>query len=50
MEKMGPQNIEYKRSWRNEYLKWICSFASADGNQVRQAVGFKQLRKLQRRA
>lgn len=25
------QNIEYKRNWRDEYLKWICAFANADG-------------------
>ena len=25
------QNIEFKRSWRDEYLKWICGFANADG-------------------
>ncbi|MBE6325428.1 MAG: hypothetical protein E7074_10750 [Bacteroidales bacterium] len=23
------QNIEYKESWRDEYLKWICGFANA---------------------
>ncbi len=23
------QNIEYKQSWRDEYLKWICGFANA---------------------
>jgi len=23
------QNIEYKKSWRDEYLKWICGFANA---------------------
>jgi ATP-dependent DNA helicase RecG len=22
------QNIEYKQSWRDDYLKWICGFAS----------------------
>lgn len=21
------QNVEYKRSWKDEYLKWICGFA-----------------------
>jgi len=26
-----PQNIEYKETWRDEYLKWICGFANADG-------------------
>jgi len=25
------QNIEYKSSWRNEYLRWICGFANAQG-------------------
>ena len=25
------QNIEYKESWRDEYLKWICDFANAHG-------------------
>ena len=25
------QNIEYKSNWRDEYLKWICGFANAQG-------------------
>ena len=25
------QLIEYKESWRDEYLKWICGFANAQG-------------------
>lgn len=25
------QNIEYKRVWKDEYLKWICGFANANG-------------------
>ena len=25
------QNIEYKESWRDEYLKWACGFANAGG-------------------
>lgn len=25
------QNIEWKRSWRDEYLAWICGFANAQG-------------------
>ena len=25
------QNIEYKQSWRDEYLRWICGFANAQG-------------------
>lgn len=28
------QNIEYKTSWRDEYLKWICSFANANGGTI----------------
>ncbi len=23
------QSIEYKKSWHDEYLKWICAFANA---------------------
>lgn len=25
------QSIEYKQSWRDEYLKWICGYANANG-------------------
>ena len=25
------QNVEFKRSWQDEYLKWICGFANAQG-------------------
>ena len=25
------QNLEWKASWRDEYLKWICGFANAQG-------------------
>ena len=25
------QNIEYKSTWKDEYLKWICGFANAQG-------------------
>jgi ATP-dependent DNA helicase RecG len=25
------QNIEWKKSWRDEYIKWICGFANAAG-------------------
>lgn len=28
------QNIEYKESWRDEYLKWICGFANAKGGKI----------------
>ena len=27
-------NIEHKESWRDEYLKWICGFANAQGGRV----------------
>ena len=25
------QNVEWKQSWRDEHLKWICGFANAEG-------------------
>ncbi len=25
------QNIEWKEIWKDEYLKWICGFANAEG-------------------
>ena len=28
------QNIEWKESWRNEYLKWICGFANVQGGKI----------------
>ena len=28
------QNIEYKESWRDEYLKWICGFVNAQGGRI----------------
>ncbi len=28
------QNIEWKESWRDEYLKWICGFANARGGKL----------------
>lgn len=28
------QNIEYKSTWRDEYLKWICGFANANGGTI----------------
>lgn len=28
------QNIEYKQSWKDEYLKWICGFANAKGGYI----------------
>ena len=32
--KKEDQNIEYKQSWRDEYLKWVCGFANADGGRM----------------
>lgn len=41
------QNTEHKESWRDEYLKWICGFANAQGGRIyigvnddRQVVGW----------
>jgi len=31
---MEKQNIEWKESWRDEYLKWICGFANAEGGKL----------------
>ena len=28
------QNVEYKESWHDEYLKWICGFANAQGGVI----------------
>lgn len=28
------QNIEWKESWRDEYLKGICGFANAQGGKI----------------
>jgi ATP-dependent DNA helicase RecG len=47
------QNIEWKEVWRDEYLRWICGFANADGgtlvigkNDKGQAVGADKAGKL----
>ena len=29
------QNVEWKESWRDEYLKWICGFANAQGGKFK---------------
>jgi ATP-dependent DNA helicase RecG len=28
------QNIEFKQSWHDDYLKWICGFANASGGKL----------------
>src|SRR3989338_3448259 len=47
------QNKEWKESWRDEYLKWICGFANAEGgkliigrNDKNQIVGVKNAKEL----
>ena len=27
-------NTEYKRIWKDEYLKWVCGFANAQGGRI----------------
>ena len=56
MSKMKPrecQNVEYKTSWHDKYLEWICGFANAQGavmyfgvNDDHEVVGLKQTEKL----
>ena len=31
LEKEENQNTEFKQSWRDDYLKWICAFANSEG-------------------
>jgi Putative DNA-binding domain len=31
---MESQDIEYKESWRDEYIKWVCGFANAQGGKI----------------
>jgi len=31
MKQEESQNVEYKRSWHDEYLRWVCGFANAKG-------------------
>ena len=47
------QNIEYKSSWRDEFLRWICGFANAQGGTLYigkddngKVVGIKNAKKL----
>jgi len=47
------QNTEFKESWRDEYIKWICGFANAKGgklfigvNDCGQVVGIENSKKL----
>jgi ATP-dependent DNA helicase RecG len=47
------QNIEYKSSWHDDYLQWICGFANAQGgriyigkNDAGTVIGLKDSKKL----
>lgn len=47
------QNIEFKEIWRDEYLKWICGFANAQGgtlyigvNDNAEVVGVENAKKM----
>lgn len=56
MNKIKPkecQNVEYKKIWQDEYLKWICGFANAQGavmyfgvNNEHEIVGLENVDKL----
>jgi ATP-dependent DNA helicase RecG len=56
MSKIKPkecQNVEFKSSWQDEFLKWICGFANAQGavmyfgvNDDHKVVGLKNTKKL----
>ncbi len=35
IHKSESQNIEFKQSWHDEYLKWICAFANTTPIQIR---------------
>ncbi len=50
---LESQNVEYKESWQDEYLKWICGFANAKGgtlwigiDDAGNAVGIRNAKKL----
>ena len=47
------QVVEYKESWKDEYLKWICGFANAQGGRIYigindkgEVIGVKDIKKL----
>ena len=47
------QNIEYKTSWHDKYLEWICGFANAQGavmyfgvNDEHEVVGLENVDRL----
>ena len=38
MKRKETQNVEFKQSWRDEFLKEICGFANAKGDRVNDRV------------
>jgi len=28
------QHLEYKENWHDDYLKWVCGFANANGGRI----------------
>ena len=34
LPKKENQDTEFKQSWRDEYIKWICGFANAKGGKI----------------
>ena len=51
--KRETQTTEFKQSWHDEYLKWICGFANAQGGKLiigvddsSRAVGVANAKKL----
>lgn len=53
LETEESQNIEYKESWNDKYLEWICGFANAQGgriyvgvNDAREIVGVSKSKQL----
>ena len=47
------QNVEYKSSWQDKYLEWICGFANAQGavmyfgvNDDHEVIGLKNVDRL----
>jgi len=47
------QNLEWKESWKDDHLRWVCGFANAQGGKLEigrnnkgEVVGLKDARKL----
>ena len=34
IQNVENQNVEFKETWRDDYLKWICGFANASGGRI----------------